>query len=150
MALNGVKEGSVIRLHDYMRGLVIVSIDTNYIKVKDKRGCTFCLGMFLTPFLSIDAYVDNESATTLEEGIDRLARTCKAKLRSSGFDSKATLKDLRVLACAILVGDYKHVHNTKLYALHSVEYTRALEVFEYMKQGRILNLAHKKKKVTVR
>lgn len=60
--------------------------------------------------------------------LDNLARGCKDILCREFEQSKATLKDLRVVAEGVLRGDYRYAYKTNLYVNLSVEYCRSLEI----------------------
>ena len=61
--------------------------------------------------------------------IDKLAKGCKAYLTKVRKESKATLKDLRVIALAELTKNFELCKATKLYNLHSGEYCESLRFF---------------------
>lgn len=61
--------------------------------------------------------------------IDKLARGCKDYLKKVRVVSKATLKDLRIVALAMLTNNFEPCKSTKLYNIHSVEYCISLEFF---------------------
>ena len=61
--------------------------------------------------------------------IDKLARGCKDYLKKVRVVSKATLKDLRIVALAELTKNFEPCKTTKLYKLHSGEYCEWLRFF---------------------
>ena len=61
--------------------------------------------------------------------IDKLARGCKDYLTKVRKESKATLKDLRIVALAELTKNFETCKTTKLYKLHSGEYCESLGFF---------------------
>lgn len=61
--------------------------------------------------------------------IDKLARDCKSYLTRVRVVSKATLKDLRIVALAMLTNNFEPCKETKLYKLHGGEYCESLRFF---------------------
>lgn len=64
-----------------------------------------------------------------EKKINKIARDCKIYLEQRREQSKATLKDLRLLAIAEFTNNFEPMKKTKLYNLHSGEYCEALGYF---------------------
>ncbi len=61
--------------------------------------------------------------------IDQLARACKKYLETRRKKSKATLKDLRVVALAQITGDFEPCKKLNLYNSYSGEYCESLSFF---------------------
>jgi hypothetical protein len=126
-----------VRLGNYIRGVEVIPVFPDHFTIKDRTNKLFNMGSHMGIYFTKDDTFSDKSATTVRQSLDRMARTIKARLLKENPRSKATLKDLEVVARCVLLGNYTDAFRTKLYQVHSCEYVRSLELMEAIKTGRL-------------
>lgn len=120
----------------YCTGLTVVGLNNGFVKLRDRKGKSIITYLDMLNNYAVKDNGIRQKDIGLEECIDKMARECKANItKNQGGKSKATLKDLRIVALAHLTGDFKLSQGTKLYNELGGEYCKSLEVFHAIRSN---------------